>query len=122
MKQLSWLVAVLAMLCGVGASAQTEMGGEWTVSFASPSGPQEFTMYVIQEGPRLTGRFTSESGEFPLRGRLDGSEFVINWSLPDAGKMLDITFAGTVMGETLSGTAKLGTRGTGPLSGTRVSQ
>ncbi len=122
MKQLLSLMAALAMLCGGGLAAQTAMGGEWTVTFASPSGPQEFTMYVIQEGPRLTGRFTSESGEFPLRGRLDGTEFVITWSLPDAGKMLEITFAGTVMGETLSGTAKLGTRGTGPLSGTRVSQ
>ena len=103
-------------------AAQADMAGEWEVSFAAPQGPMEFTMYVMQQGPRLTGRLTGEYGEFPLRGTLDGAAFTITWSLPDGGRSVDITFTGKIDGDSLSGTAKLGTRGSGPLSGTRTGQ
>lgn len=120
MKHLLALLLLLGVTVTSQASMQTDMSGEWAIQFASPAGPQEFTMYVSQEGPRLTGRFTSDAGEFPLRGSINDAEFTITWSLPDAGKVIDITFTGKVSGETLSGVAKLGTRGQGPLSGTRT--
>ena len=113
---------VFTVLSIVAASAQTDMTGEWMISFTSPQGPQEFTMYVQQQGPRLTGRLTSEYGEFPLRGSVDGTTFTITWSMPDGGKELDITFNGKVEGDTMTGTAKLGNRGTGQLQGTRTGQ
>ena len=102
------------------AVEDADAAGEWTVSFSSPRGPLEFTMYVLQDGRRLTGRLTNESGEFPLRGSVEGAGFTIAWSFPDTGGPLEITFGGTVDGDTLSGTARLGTRGSGQLSGTRV--
>jgi hypothetical protein len=114
---------VLACLLSIApAFAQTDIGGEWAISFTTPQGPQEFTMYVVQEGPRLSGRLSNEYGEFPLKGTLDGSNFTITWSLPDGGRVLEITFAGKVEGDSMTGTAKLGTRGTGQLSGTRTGQ
>jgi hypothetical protein len=78
-------------------------------------------MYVTQEGPRLSGRLTNEAGEFPLRGRMEGSNFTITWSYPDAGKLVEITFTGKVEGDSLSGTAKF-PNGSGPLRGTRTGQ
>ena len=118
--------AVIALVALTSATAtlraQSSMSGEWAIEFASPQGPQAFTMYVMQEGTRLTGRLTSEAGEFPLRGTLNGAEFTITWQFPDGNRLLDITFAGKVDGDSLSGTAKLGTRGSGPLSGTRTGQ
>ena len=121
MKTVLSLVCAL-MLLVIPAHAQTDMSGEWAISFNAPQGPQEFTMYVQQQGPRLSGRLTSEYGEFPLRGSIDGSAFTINWSMPDAGRELDITFTGKVEGDNMAGTAKLGNRGTGQLSGTRTGQ
>lgn len=79
-------------------------------------------MYVQQQGPRLNGRLTSEYGEFPLKGSIDGNAFTINWSMPDGGSQLDITFTGKVEGDTMTGSAKLGNRGSGQLSGTRTGQ
>jgi hypothetical protein len=117
---LSLALAVTLLL--IRLAAQTDMSGEWDISFNAPQGPQEFTMYVQQQGPRLTGRLTSEYGEFPLRGSIDGNTFTINWSMPDAGRELDITFNGKVDGDSMTGTAKLGNRGTGQLSGTRTGQ
>jgi hypothetical protein len=121
MKTALWLSFVLCLLL-VPAFAQTDMSGEWAISFTSPQGPQEFTMYIQQQGPRLTGRLTSEYGEFPLRGSADGANFTITWAMPDGGRELDITFAGKVEGDTMTGTAKLGNRGTGQLTGTRTGQ
>ena len=103
-------------------ASQADMGGEWEISFPSPAGPQEFTMYVMQQGTRLTGRLTSEYGEYPLRGTMDGAAFTITWSLPDGGRTVEVTFTGKIDGDSLSGTAKLGTRGSGPLSGRRTGQ
>ena len=116
------LLVFLALLI-VPLHGQADMGGEWMVTFATPRGPQEFTMYVIQEGPRLTGRLINEAGEFPLRGRIEGSDFTITWQFPDGGQLVEITFAGKVEGDSLSGTAKLGNTGrTGSLTGTRTGQ
>jgi len=111
----------LALLVAA-ASAQTDMSGEWAIQFKAPQGPQEFTMYVQQQGPRLTGRLTSEYGEYPLRGSVDGNTFTITWTMPDAGRELEITFNGKVDGDNMTGTAKLGNRGTGQLTGTRTGQ
>jgi hypothetical protein len=112
---------LLLFLLAVGtAAAQADAAGEWTVSFATPSGPAEFTMYVAQEGARLTGRLTSDAGEFPLRGTVDGDNVTITWTLPDAGRLLAVTFTAKITGDEMSGTARLGDRGQGPFSGQRI--
>ena len=78
-------------------------------------------MDVVQEGTRLTGRLTSPSGEFPLRGTLEANDtFRIVWSLPDGGRLLEIVFTGTVEGDMLTGMARIGKSGEGPVSGERV--
>ena len=120
MKRALSLVALAVALLVPVLSAQTDMSGEWAISFTTPYGPREFTMYVVQEGARLTGRLTSDAGEFPLRGTINNADFTINWGFPDQDKVIDITFKGKVDGDSLSGTATLGTRGSGPLSGTRT--
>lgn len=110
----------MLMVCAWPASGQTDAAGEWAVTFAAPSGPVELTMYVSQDGPRLSGRLTSDAGEFPLRGTINGSNVTITWSLPDAGKILEITFEAKVEGERMNGIAKLGDRGQGPMSAERT--
>jgi len=116
-----WPLALLLCLIALApAAAQADAAGEWMVSFATPSGPAEFTMYVSQEGTRLTGRLKSDAGEFPLRGTVNGDGVTITWTLPDAGRLLDVTFTAKINGDEMSGTAKLGDRGQGPFSGERV--
>ena len=98
----------MLLACALPVAAQTDAAGEWAVTFSTPSGPVEFTMYVTQEGPRLSGRLTSDAGEFPLRGTINGGNVTITWTFPDAGKMLEITFEAKVEGDQMNGTAKLG--------------
>jgi hypothetical protein len=77
-------------------------------------------MFVNQEGLRLSGRLTSDAGEFPLKGAVEGDQFTIVWSLPDQGRILEITFTGKADGDRLSGTAKLGNAGQGGMSAQRT--
>ena len=102
--------------------ADPSVGGEWDVSFTTPNGPVEYTMYITQDGTRLAGRLTSDAGEFPLRGTVEGQEVKIRWTLPDAGQLLDVLFTAKVEGERMTGTARLGNRGEGTLTAERVGQ
>jgi hypothetical protein len=120
MLRLTCSLLAAAVLLPALALAQIDVAGEWNVTFTGPQGPAEYTMYVTQEGTRLTGRMTSPSGEFPLRGAVEESRFRIVWSLPDNGRMLEITFVGTVQGEMLTGTARIANAGEGPVSGERI--
>jgi hypothetical protein len=112
-RALPFLIVTIA-LAAARAFADIDLAGEWNVTFTGPQGPADYTMYIAQEGTRLTGRLTSPHGELPLEGTVEGEKadrFRIAWSLPDAGRVLDIVFVGTVEGDTLAGTARLGKAG-----------
>lgn len=115
-------VLALSLLFVVSTFAQANATGEWAVTFAAPSGPMEFVMYIDQEGTRLSGHLTSDIGEFPLTGNLEGNQIKIVWSLPDRGAILAITFTGKLDGNSIEGTAKVGTFGEGPMSAERTAQ
>jgi hypothetical protein len=102
--------------------AQADVAGEWAVTFQTPGGPEEFTMFVAQNGAKLSGRLTSDVGEFPLTGAVDGNHVRIVWSLPEQGKLLEITFTGTIDGDSITGTAKLDDLGQGPMSAERTAR
>jgi len=123
MTRALWFLAVAVAVFSLASTtvdAEVDLGGEWLVTFTGPTGPAEYTMFVAQEGNRINGRMTSASGEFPLRGSIDGEQFRIVWALPDQGRMLEIVFVGTVTGDTLEGKAQLGRSGEGPVHGERV--
>jgi hypothetical protein len=120
MKRVLVLLLVGLAITAAPLLADIDLAGEWNVTFTGPTGPADYTMFVAQEGTRLTGRMTSPHGEFPLRGTTEGDKFRIVWALPDDGKMLEIVFTGTVEGDTLTGTAQLGKAGQGPVNGERV--
>jgi len=110
----------LALLSAPPVSAQADAAGEWTVSFTAPLGMMEFTMIVAQNGAKLTGHLTSDIGEFPLTGTVDGNQVTILWTLNDQGKAIEITFSGKLEGDSIQGTAKLGNIGQGPMSAERI--
>lgn len=114
------LIVALFALSGTTLRAEVDIAGEWNVTFTGPTGPADYTMFATQEGNRIRGRFTSASGEFPLRGTITGDTFEITWELPDSGRMLQIVFTGKVEGDTMTATARIGKGGEGPVHGERV--
>ena len=121
MIRTSALVAffVVALVAAVGA--QASLTGEWAMEFTTPRGGRaEYTLYMTQEGPRLTGHLTSEYGETPVKGTVNGDEVKLAWSIMENGKPLDISVTATVKGDAIRGTIKLGTVGTGVFSADRT--
>ena len=112
--------ALLASVVAVGAIAQATLTGEWAMSFTTPRGRSEYTLYLTQEGPRLTGHLTSEYGETPVKGTVNGEEVKLAWSIMENGKPLDISVTATAKGDAINGTIKLGTVGEGPFTAERT--
>jgi len=102
-------------------AAQAKLAGEWAMEFTTPRGHAEYTLYLTQEGPRLTGHLTSEYGETAVKGSVNGDEVKLAWSIMEGGKPLDISVTATAKGESMTGTVRLGTVGEGPFAAERTS-
>jgi hypothetical protein len=77
-------------------------------------------MTINQSGGKLTGHVTDEYGEYEINGRIAENQVTVVWSVPEDGKMLEITMRGKLEGNVITGTAKLGDVGEGPLSARRT--
>ena len=99
--------------------AQPSAAGEWKVNFVVPTGTRFVNMFINQDKAKLTGTVTSEDGEFPLSGRVEGDQVTVVWSVPEDGKMMEITMKGKLTGNVINGTAKLGNVGEGSLTARR---
>ena len=113
-------VASALLVAAVSLHAQANVAGEWSISFATVSGPMEMTMVLAQDGTKLTGHLTSEIGEFPVKGTIDGDQVRIVWTLNEGGKEIEVTFAARVQGNSMNGTARLSGIGEGAFSADRT--
>jgi len=112
----------LAFAVGLPAEALAAPGpaGQWRVQFVVPSGTKAVNMNVVQKGARLTGVVTDEYGEYEINGRLEGDQVTIVWTIPEDGKLVDITMKGKLDGDVINGTATIGGLGEGPLQARRT--
>src|SRR6478736_4728362 len=84
------LALLLLIVAAATVAAQTDVTGEWEASYATPLGPQELKIYLIQEGPRISGHTTSEYGESQVRGTINGKDIQLTFEAPDGGKAVVI--------------------------------
>jgi hypothetical protein len=124
------LLAVSLALAAAAAPAQAQsqsqpqprtVAGTWRVDFVTPLGQNWIIMTINQSGARLSGHATDEFGEYEINGRVVEDQVTVVWSVAEDGKMLEITMKGKLESATLiTGTAKLGDVGEGPLSARRT--
>ena len=97
----------------------TQATGSWalTVTTPSPGGTQEGT-FIIEGAPgALTGTTTFDGDTYPLTNVvLDGADLSFQFTAPDFGT---VKVAGTIAGNTFSGTADVGPLGSFPATATR---
>lgn len=119
-------VLVLSLLALFAAAsppaAAADVAGNWRVEFVVPRGEMGVNMTINQNGVKLTGRVVNEDGEFPLEGSVADDQVTVTWTVPEQGAPLQITMKGTVEGEYITGTARLGNVGEGSLQARRVSR
>jgi hypothetical protein len=121
---LAAVVAWVFVSGSVPALAQQQprtVSGTWRVDFVTPLGQNWVIMTINQSGTKLTGHATDEFGEYEIVGRIVDDQVTVVWSVAEDGKMLEITMKGTLESATvITGTAKLGDVGEGPLSARRT--
>lgn len=114
------LVALAAIT--IALAAQSTLTGEWAISFVSPNGGQDdYTLYLTQEGPRLTGHLTSQYGETPVKGTVNGDDVKLTWTTVENRKPIELSVTAKVKGESMTGTIRIGEVGQGPFSAERTS-
>ena len=93
--------------------------GKWEIVINSPLGAQKAVLDLATDGASLTGTQTAQQGSGPLEnGKVDGSN--LSWSAKISSPMpMTLDFAGTVDGDTLSGSVKAGSFGSFPFTGNR---
>jgi len=110
---------VFCLISAPSVSAQANVAGPWAVTLTVPRGDVDFRMFIFQKGNRLTGYMLNEMGQFDLVGEIDGQQIKFEWSIPEGGRLVLISFKGKVTGDIIEGTAKVGNVGEGPLSAER---
>ena len=106
----------------VSLIAPSNVAGNWRVEFATPTGEYGANMTINQDGEKLSGRVINEDGEFELKGSIAGDQITVMWTVPEQGAQMQITVKGTVDGEYITGTARLGNVGEGALEARRTSR
>ena len=94
--------------------------GTYEITIATPMGDRPATLTLIEDGGRLSGKFSSQQGEQEWDGgTVDGN--AVSWSNNFSGAMgpMQLDFAGTVDGDELAGTVQFGAFGAGTFRGTR---
>ena len=100
-------------------AAAAKVEGEWAVTLTLPLGETWFNMFIEQKGTQLSGYLVNEVGQFDLKGSVAKDQVKFTWTFPDGGKLLDITFTGKIDKNSMSGYAKVGNVGEGPMTAQR---
>jgi hypothetical protein len=99
--------------------SQSNVDGEWAATLTLPYGETFFTMMLVQKDKRVSGYILNETGQFDLNGTVERDEVTVEWSYPDGGKILLMTFKGKVTADSISGPTKIGNVATGTITARR---
>jgi L-seryl-tRNA(Ser) seleniumtransferase len=91
------------------AAPATDLTGEWAVDIEYAASRSTHAVFLRQQGGRLEGAHRGEFISRPLSGSVEGAEVRFrSWFDESHGDSLSFSFAGTVAGDTLSGTLDMG--------------
>ena len=113
------LFSIMCAFLPAALAAQTDVAGDWDVTFESDQGTTLATMTLAQEGERLTGSISTDLGTFEFEGTITGSEVTAVLKLDGDGQVLEIKMDGTVDGDEMTGMAELGGFSSGSWTATR---
>ena len=74
-----------------------------------------------QQDPQ-SGDADQAHGQKPRGCRIADDQVTVVWSVPESGKLIDITMKGKISGDLITGTAQLGDVGEGALSARRTAE
>ena len=101
--------AAAAMPAGAPGGAS----GEWDLTFKTPNGDVPATATINQDGGKLSGTLSSQMGEAPFTGTLEGTSLRVTSNVITPRGTLPITMTGAIAGNAIAkGKAKIKGMGT----------
>ncbi len=115
-------IVLLGIMCAFVPAvlvAQTDVSGDWNMTFQTEQGDTEVSLTLEQDGEKLTGSITSDQGTLEFEGTI--SDDKVKWVLEieAEGQFLEIAIDGTVDGDAMTGYADFGGLGGGNWTATR---
>ena len=113
--------AAALMLTTSAFAADANVTGEWdlTVETQAGSGTPHFSLK--QDGNKISGTYKGMLGESPVTGSVKGNDVTISFQVNAQGTDLAVSYTGTVDGDSMKGTVKLGELGEGTFTGKKAS-
>jgi len=102
------------------AADAANVAGEWNLTIETPNGPGTPSIVLKQDGENLSGTYKGRFGESPLKGTIKGNTIKFSTKISPQGQELEITYSGTVDGDSMKGTAAFGAMGEGPFTGKKA--
>jgi hypothetical protein len=108
----------MAASIGLAAQAPANVTGKWLFTVETSAGSGMPTVTLKQEGEKLTGHYSSaQLGEADLTGSVKGAAINFAFGTDVQGTHLDVTYAGTIDGNSMKGKVNLGGLGEGTFTG-----
>lgn len=107
----------MGVLLGAASSGAADLAGKWTAEFDTQVGLQKYTFQLAVAGEKVTGKALFErmggKGEAELQeGRLVGDQVSFVETFDAMGSSIRIEYTGTVKGDEIAFTRKVGDFGT----------
>ena len=102
------MVGCLVALPGmVSAQDAVDVSGAWDVTWQGRQGPRTLEVTFEQDGEQLSGEAVGPQGQSkPISGSLKGDRIEFAVSFQTQRGEMEITYRGTVDGDTMKGTAE----------------
>jgi hypothetical protein len=104
------LVSMLVLSLVAVAEDAAKVGGTWEMTSQGRQGPQTSTLTIDQTGNKFKGTLKGQRGETPIEGTVDGNKIAFNVERDTPNGKFTINYTGTVDGDSIKGTAKMGER------------
>ena len=118
-------IVAMGVLLGAVTANAADLAGKWTAEFDTQVGPQKYTFQLAVAGEKVTGKAFFErmgqKGEADLlEGKLVGDKVSFVEMLDAMGNTVRIEYDGTVKGDEIAFTRKVGEFGTEQIVARRV--
>lgn len=118
LRVLAVAIVAAALSFVAPAIAAESVAGTWNLEVKTSQGTGTPTLTLKQEGEAVSGTYKGRLGEAPVTGTFKGNTLKLTFKISSMMGDLDVEYDGTVKGDAIEGTAKIGPE-TGTFTGKR---
>ncbi len=115
MKKIFFTSFLMISLALTAFAQAIDVSGKWNMKVETTAGSGTPVFVLKQSGDSITGTYTGQLGEAPVKGTLKDKEIRLEFKAND----IAVVYTGTVDGNTMKGKAVFGDLGEGTFSGSK---